>query len=206
VNHTAIKKHLAAVLLGVSVIVTPGYVLAQSATDECTKELLLSYFPESFVKNTLQKFNVPKDKWDGVIKALADKDKDVLKIVEDKASKLNPNPFKDRDPAQRQVAVKIFRETLFQVFSDALKSQDIENTQYQAMLDDIQQQKAKNFAQCMEKQKSQIPGGQSMQQAAPAGDRPINAVPESSSATQPQDMHSSDSEFPSEDALDQNPG
>ncbi len=199
-NHTAIKKHLAAVLLGVSVIVTPGYVLAQAPADECTKELLLSYFPESFVKNTLQKFNVPKDKWDGIIKALAEKDKDVLKIVEEKASKLTPNPFKDRDPAQRQVAVKIFRETLFQVFSDALKSQGVENSQLQAMLDDIQQQKAKNFAQCMEKQKAP---GQQMQPAAPVPEKSGEAAP---AGEKPQESSSSENAEPSDNASDENPG
>lgn len=136
----------------------PALVVAQSApVDECSKELLLAYFPEPFVTPTLKKFNVPQDKWAAINSGLAAKDKDVLKMVEDKASKLNPNPFKDRDPAQRQVAVKIFRETLTQVFSEVLKANGVtDDKQLTAMLDDIQQQKAKNFAQCMEKQKQSL--------------------------------------------------
>jgi hypothetical protein len=44
---------------------------------------------------------------------------------------------------------------LLQVFSEALQANGITDTkQVQAMLDDIQQQKARNFAQCMEKQKA----------------------------------------------------
>ena len=119
--------------------------------DQCAKELLLSYFPDQFVTETLKKFNIPQEKWDAIKKALAEKDKEVIKLIEEKASKINPNPLKD--PQQRQAAVKIYRETLLEVFSDAMKANGITDTKnYQAMLDDIQQQKAKKFAECMRKQ------------------------------------------------------
>ena len=126
---------------------------ASPAIDECSKELLLAYFPETFVTETLKKFNVPQDKWSGIIKELNTKDKDVIKTVEQKASQIDPNPLKD--PQQRQAAVKIFRETLLQIFGDVLKANGITDQKHiQSMLDDIQQQKAKRFAQCMEKHKT----------------------------------------------------
>lgn len=157
-KNLGLKNQLKTIFLTMSIVLLPAALPAQATTatttDECSKELLLSYFPEAFVSQTLKKYNVPQDKWDSISKGLAAKDKDVLKIVEEKASKLTPNPFKDRDPAQRQVAVKIFRETLTQVFSEVLKANGItDDNQIAMMLDDIQQQKAKNFAQCMEKQK-----------------------------------------------------
>ncbi len=125
--------------------------------EECTKELLLAYFPANYVTVTLKKFNVPEEKWKAITSELTIKDKTVLKMVEDKAAKLNPNPFKDRDPAQRQVAVKLFRDTLFQVFSDVLKNQGVnDDKQIQSMLDDVQQQKAQNFKHCMEQHKTTI--------------------------------------------------
>jgi formyltetrahydrofolate synthetase len=161
-----------------SLIVAPACVSAQAApaVDECSKELLLAYFPEPFVTPALKKFNVPQDKWAAITSGLAAKDKDILKTVEEKASKLTPNPFKDRDPAQRQVAVKIFRETLTQVFSDVLKANGItDDKQITAMLDDIQQQKAKNFAQCMEKQKQSLRN--QMNSQTPAGAPAENAAP-----------------------------
>jgi len=127
---------------------------ADQSVDECSKELLLAYFPEVFVTETLKKFNVPQDKWDGIKKDLTSKDKDVIKIVEEKASKMDPNPLKD--PQQRQAAVKIFRETLLQIFGDTMRANGISNqSQIQSMLDDIQQQKAKRFAKCMEKQRAE---------------------------------------------------
>lgn len=142
-----------------------------NAADECSKELLLEYFPKQFVVETLKKFNVPQDKWDAIASSLSTKDKDVVRIVEDKASKLNPNPLKDRDPQQRQVAVKLFRETLLQVFSESLQANGItDQKQAQAMLDDIQQQKAKNFAQCMEKQKAAAQQQQPSSEAQPAAE------------------------------------
>ena len=126
-----------------------------AASDECAKELLLSYFPEPLVNETLKRFGVPQDKWAGIAKSLASKDKDVVKLVEQKAATMNPNPLKD--PQQRQAAVKLFRETLLQVFTDAMKENDMQDeSQFQAMLDDVQQQKAKKFAMCMEKQKAQM--------------------------------------------------
>lgn len=132
--------------------------------DECTKELLLSYFPESMVNDTLKRFNIAQDKWAGIAKSLSSKDKDVVKLVEQKAAAMNPNPLKD--PQQRQAAVKLFRETLLQVFSDAMRENGIQDaSQFQAMLDDIQQQKAKRFAMCMEKQKAQLQKQQSSMNA-----------------------------------------
>lgn len=121
---------------------------------DCSKDLLLAYFPEIFVKETFTKFNVPKDKWDAIIKALNDKDDDkektVMKVVEEKAAKMSPNPLKD--PQQRQAAVKLFRETLLEIFSSVLKAHGVtDDAKIASMLDDIQQQKIKRFAMCIKK-------------------------------------------------------
>ena len=63
---------------------------------------------------------------------------------------MNPNPLKDAQ--QRQAAVKLFRETLIDLFSSTMKANGISNDQQiQEMLNDIQQQKAKRFAMCMQK-------------------------------------------------------
>lgn len=164
-----LKKHFAMSLLGLGLILAPSFASAQtvssSQVDECSKEILLSYFPEPFVTPTLKKFNVPQDKWDAIVKGLAEKNKDVLRLVEEKASKLDPNPFKGFDPSQRAAAVKIFRETLTQVFSEVLKANGVtDDAQIAKMLEDIQQQKAANFAKCREKemqnmqQSGQTPG------------------------------------------------
>lgn len=168
----ALKLSLLAFVACFGVLAFPA---CATAADECSKELLLDYFPKQFVQETLKKFNVPQDKWDAITSSLAAKDKDVVKIVEDKASKLNPNPLKDRDPQQRQIAVKLFRETLLQVFSDALQSNGVtDQKQLQAMLDDIQQQKAKNFAMCMEKQKG---AAMQQQQQPQQSAEPVEAQP-----------------------------
>lgn len=125
-------------------------------SDECSRELLISYFPKVFVEETLKKYNVPQDKWDAITSDLAQKDKQVIKTVEDKASKLNPNPLKD--PQQRQAAVKLFRETLTDLFASTLKANGIsDEKQIGDMLNDIQQQKAKRFAMCMQKMSQTTP-------------------------------------------------
>ncbi|MGK5595352.1 MAG: hypothetical protein ACSNEK_08350 [Parachlamydiaceae bacterium] len=126
---------------------------AASAIEECSKELLLAYFPEKFVNETLKKFDIPQEKWADIRKGLNEKDKDVIKTVEQRADQMTPNPLKD--PQQRQAAVRLFRETLLQLFGDVMRANGITDTkQIQAMLDDIQQQKAKRFAECMEQHRS----------------------------------------------------
>lgn len=118
--------------------------------DECSRELLISYFPKVFVTETLKKYNVPEDKWDAITSDLAQKDQQVIKTVEDKASQMNPNPLKD--PQQRQAAVKLFRETLTDLFASTMKANGVtDEKQISDMLNDIQQQKAKRFAMCMQK-------------------------------------------------------
>lgn len=119
----------------------------------CSKEILLAYFPDVFVKETLAKFKVPADKWDRIIQGLNERDKNIIKIIEEKAQKLNPNPLKDSQ--QRQAAVKLFRETLLEQFSDVVKASGItDDKQIQSMLDDVQQQKAKHFAMCIKNPKN----------------------------------------------------
>jgi len=161
VKNSALINSIAGIAVGVGALLAPIGVFAEAApnaTDDCAKELLLSYFPEPIVNDTLKRFDVPQDKWAGIVKSLSAKDKEVVKTVEKKASAMNPNPLKD--PQQRQAAVKLFRETLLQVFTEALKENGLTDTsKFQAMLDDIQQQKAKKFAMCMEKQKAQIQQG-----------------------------------------------
>lgn len=158
VKKNLLKNSISSLVVGLGALLLPcnmSFAVMPSVQDECAKELLLSYFPEPIVTETLKKFNVPQDKWAGIKKSLSTKDKEVVKLVEQKAAAMDPNPLKD--PQQRQAAVKLFRETLLQVFSDALKENGLEDaSQYQAMLDDIQQQKARKFAMCMEKQKAQM--------------------------------------------------
>lgn len=160
----SLKKQVASLVLGLSVALFPTALPAQSApagTDaECSKEILLAFFPEVFVNETLTRFNVPKDKWDSIKQALAEKDKEVVKTVEAKAAQMNPNPLKD--PQHRQEAVKLFRDTLLDVFSTVLKANGVsDDTQIKNMLDDIQQQKAKRFAMCLEKHKNDVKQGPS---------------------------------------------
>lgn len=141
-----------------------------SGVDECSKELLLSYFPEQFVNESLKKFNVPQDQWAAINKELANKNDNVIKTVEEKASKMDPNPLKD--PSQRQAAVKIFRETLLEIFSGVLKQHGVNDDQKIAqILDDVQHQKAVRFAQCMEKNMPR--GGQDSRPPAPSAPVPV---------------------------------
>lgn len=174
-NKMTVKELAATLVACMGIISSPSLLIGQeatthekethnaapttAATDECSIELLRSFFPEKFVSATLEKFNVPEDKRAAIIKELSTRDRQVLKIVEEKASKLTPNPFKDRDPRQRQVGVKLFRDTLLQIMTEVFNENGItDQKQIQDMLDNINQEKAKNFRDCIEKQKLNLPG------------------------------------------------
>lgn len=152
INRLILKVSTALLVAGTCLL--PVHNWATIDQDECSQEILLSYFPIVFVKETLKKYNIPQERWDSISKNLIARDKEIIKIVESKAAKMDPNPLKD--PQHRQEAVKLFRETLADNFTAVMNANGIQdNRQIQAMLDDIQQQKAKRFTRCMEQQKQE---------------------------------------------------
>lgn len=174
-NRIKLSRGISHILFGLSIIL-PNFVDAANEVkeaqkeDECSQEILLSYFPGVFVSETLTKFNIPKDQWEKIKQELLARDKEIIKQVEAKAAKMTPNPLKD--PEQRQAAIKLFRETLFENFSGVMKSHGIQDDkQIQSMLDDIQQQKAKRFAHCMELQRNAQPRPKSGMAPAPKKDK-----------------------------------
>ncbi len=175
-------KKLLMLSLSSMLLLSPIASIHADVVDDCSKELLLSYFPEPFVRETLKTNNVPQDKWESIVTELKNNDKQVVGIVEEKAAKLNPNPLKNPgDQEQRQKAVAIFRETLMEIFSAALNKNGITDTkQIQTMLDDVQHQKAKRFKECLEKHKNSVDAN-----LAPA---PSEAANTARSATDPTAM------------------
>lgn len=146
---SAIRNPLLTIFLTISLVPSIYCSALESDSEECSQEILLSYFPSVFVKETLEQNKIPKEKWDSINQDLAARDKKIIEIVESKAMQMSSNPLKD--PQQRQLAVKIFRDTLYENFSDVMKKNGINNEdQIHAMLEDIQQRKAKRFARCMQ--------------------------------------------------------
>lgn len=173
----ALKRQLLSLLVGACAFITTVNAIDQTSTttgnSECSKEALHAYFPEVFVRETFTKFNIPRDKWDSIIKNLNEKDKSVIKIVEEKTSKMDPNPLKD--PQQRQVVVKMLRETLMEIFSNELKANGInDDKQITAMLDDIQQQKVKRIAMCIKNEMQAAKEPSSSDDADDADDEDLN--------------------------------
>lgn len=120
----------------------------------CTKDVLMTFFPQPVVKAVLIKHQVPEDKAQAISQELSRKSQEVAQMVESKASKMDPNPFNDL--SHRDEAVKLFRETLFEIFSQALKSNGVNKDKVgiQLLLDDMQEAKGKLFVECIKK----VPG------------------------------------------------
>lgn len=117
----------------------------------CTKQNLMTFFPEPVVKAVLSQYQVSQADADTIAKELAQKDQDVVKIVENKASNMQPNPFKD--PTQRDLAHKVFKETLYEVFANTMKAHGFKDEdQIQTMLEEIRATKGKLFVECILKE------------------------------------------------------
>jgi hypothetical protein len=119
----------------------------------CTKQELMAYFPQILVKKVLLSSGIKTKQAIAISEELSQKGQELEKIVAEKASKLDPNPFKDL--SQRDVAIKIYRETLYEVFAKVLKSHGInDEDQIQVLLDKMQLAKSKMFIDCIRKEQS----------------------------------------------------
>lgn len=130
----------------------------EPTVDECSREVLFAYYPEPFVKETLKKYNVPENQWNAIYGELAAKNGEIVERVEVKAKQLDIDPLKD--PAKREEAIKLFQDTLYEVFADVMKAHNIQDpNQIQAMHAAIQDQKAERFADCIQKREVPVPEG-----------------------------------------------
>lgn len=117
-------------------------------TLDCSKDLMRNFFPEALVNKTLRKFEISQDLWQPITTELSLRDKEVFKILAEKASKITPNPL--TNPQERQAGLKLFLETLYEIFSTTLKIHGItDDDKIQAMFLDVRQQTAKSFGQCV---------------------------------------------------------
>lgn len=114
----------------------------------CTKEELKTFFPEPVVRAVLLKANISEADANSIAAELAQKNAQWGKMIREKAAKMNPNPFEDL--SQRDVGLKIYRETLYEVFSQVLKAHGIsDEDKIQNMLDEIRETKSKLFIECI---------------------------------------------------------
>lgn len=133
-------------------VFTTSLLSAQGTNlDMCTQETLLQYFPEPIVNEVLKGYQVPDQLWPQINQELQAQDLGVIKAVEEKASRISPNPLEGG--TQKNAAISIFRETLYEAFAKVMNNYGInEDEQIRAMLDEIQYKKGKLFKQCMDKQ------------------------------------------------------
>jgi len=149
------NKRLALMILcGVCTLFSPVAVSAYSEDADMSQDEMMTYFPSKFVANTLEQYKVPQGQRLAIQNALSDKDQEVINLVEEKAAKMNPNPL--RDPQMRQEAIKIFRDSLYEVFSKVMQAHGVtDKEELHSMLDDIQRQKAEYFARMIEEEKEE---------------------------------------------------
>lgn len=124
-----------------------------SSSLNCTKEQLMTFFPQPVVESVLIEAKIPEEQAKEIARELSQQDRELVKKVEEKAVKWDPNPFSDL--SQRDLAIKIYNETLYEVFSKILKSHGIHNdNQIQTLLDKVREMKSKLFIDCIRNQQA----------------------------------------------------
>ena len=110
----------------------------------CNSPELEHNFPETYVNNVLEFYNVPKNKWKYITEDLSSKEGTIEQIIKEKASKINPNPLVA--PVQFVTVSRLYRETLYETFRDVMKNNDVENeATIRDMLSRILDLKGKRF-------------------------------------------------------------
>jgi len=133
--------------------VAPPAAPSITSTINCSKEELMTFFPQTVVQAVLINQNFSAEDAKAIALELSQKNPELIRIVEEKASKLDPNPFKDL--SQRDLGLKIYRETLYEVFSKVLKAHGIsDENKIQMLLDEIREAKSKLFIECIRKQQN----------------------------------------------------
>lgn len=118
---------------------------------KCTKEELMRSFPEQLVFSILDNAKITKEQATEIAKELSKKDKELARLIEEKTEKLGAN--KIQNLSQRDQAIRIYRETLYEVFAKVLKAHGItDDDQIQNLLEELGEARSKLFIECIRKQ------------------------------------------------------
>lgn len=116
----------------------------------CTKEELMMSFPPQIVAKVLLNAKYPPSIVEKITKELAERDQELSKLVDEKAQKYHPNPFKDL--SRRDEALKIYQETLYEIFAGVMKKNGYDDEQQIRLeLDAIRSLKSKLLIHCLRK-------------------------------------------------------
>ena len=86
----------------------------------CTREILMAFFPQPIVQSILIKHHVAETQAKEVAQSLSTKDSEILQSIEKKSAMIKSQPLLDMN--QREAALQLFKEALFEVFSKTLES------------------------------------------------------------------------------------
>lgn len=109
----------------------------------------MSFFPAPIVKNILVRFSISEAQAEEIAEYLSTQDQAIIKIIESKAAKMKPNPLTEFE--HREAAVDLYKETLHQVFVDALSNEGVKlsGQEIKEILAEIQLKKGKLFSHCI---------------------------------------------------------
>lgn len=120
---------------------------------ECSKEELMQFFPQKLVRSVLIKTDMSPAKVTTITIMLSQKDSELSRTIESESEKLDENLM--THVSQREAAAKIYRETLYQVFSKVMNENGITDPdQIQKLLDELQEARSKLFLDCIHGKKS----------------------------------------------------
>lgn len=131
------------------VILSPlSYLPAYDASPPCFRELETNFFKQILLYQALSLHHVYQSQWSPIYQDLVKRSADIPRTVRDKASRMHRNPL--QDPFQKDVAVDILRQTLYDAFVEVLKIHNITNeSDIKDMFNYIQERQPEYLRRCM---------------------------------------------------------
>lgn len=137
--------------LAVGLFIAASLTAAINPEKDCSDDILMLFFPKIFVEEVLKDHQIDKQKIEAIAKELSTIDPAVIKLIEERAKTMKPNPLEDMEA--REARDELFSNALLKVFGDVLSRYDIKDRDVQIkMIEEIQNKRLSRWKECIDSQ------------------------------------------------------
>lgn len=143
-------------LMSSMIFIPSTFLISQVNSQEnelrCSREEVFKFFPTDIVQKVLTENHIPNQKWAAIFLDLQGHDNDIVRDLENRASKMFVNPLTTK--GREREAAKLLHSVLFDYFNMVMKSHGIVNEQInKQMMDSIIIRKSELLEACTKSRK-----------------------------------------------------
>lgn len=113
----------------------------------CAQEVLFRFFPKEITLEAMRENGLTGENAESVASVLWNSDNTIIREIEDRASKMDPNPL--LDDGSPEVRAKLFKEVATDVFMKALTDEGFQDTSKALQIfDAVQEARFVQFQKC----------------------------------------------------------